>query len=303
MAESENPSNRPRRTSRSRPAASSGRGRSARSRAGQRSIPLPSKPVLTERKTPAKPQPQPEEEVEVKGMEQAMENKPPVTADTPEPTVEPSTAEKAPVEKKSNLKPFWILWFLTLIAVGGSITYLVLFTSFFDGMLQGNGSDSATAQTEQTETKPAETTAPEYEEPVQEVEASDPVMSDSDAEEAETPEEMDAEPDAPAETFDEVPDDVEETIGSDVGMASDLKGSWIISLAATGSENFAQKEVDKYQAAGYENATFFYIPDLIPGGNEMYKVCLGPYASREDVTTDLASVKAMVAGAYSQLIK
>lgn len=268
----------------------------------------PAKPAPSPAK--AKPKEKPVSKVSVKTPPPAakpaahdakkVEKTPPVVPNTP-----PKTIPKAsPAPKKA--KKFWMLWAAISILLLGGIAYLLFFSNFFDGI-----DDTGNAPTE--EKAPASTENEELEatgeldnattdSPTNETIEETPLTGDeSESMEADVEPEAastEIEEEAPLENSDPEPS----TPVENVADAADLSGQWIVSLAAVGSEGNAKIQSEKMKAKGFDKAGFFFLPDVIADSKALYKIYLGPFATREAATSALEQAKAEHPNAYCQKV-
>lgn len=68
------------------------------------------------------------------------------------------------------------------------------------------------------------------------------------------------------------------------------KPCYVISHSSMKSEKFALKTVNKLERAGFKTG-YYWIPDLGPGGNEYYKVYVGPFATEQAAIDQLYEVR------------
>lgn len=78
--------------------------------------------------------------------------------------------------------------------------------------------------------------------------------------------------------------------------------AYIISYVATSSENNAKKQRKLLSSKGFSTG-YYWIPDYLPSGPSLYKVYIGPYASKTEAKNALLRVKGLRKDAYVQYVK
>jgi cell division septation protein DedD len=76
---------------------------------------------------------------------------------------------------------------------------------------------------------------------------------------------------------------------------------YIISHSAFSNESIAKAEKKKLTSLGFKS-DYYWIPDITPGGKELYKVYVGPYKNQKDADKVISSVKKIKPTAYVQQI-
>jgi len=76
----------------------------------------------------------------------------------------------------------------------------------------------------------------------------------------------------------------------------------VISVGAFGVEKTAKEQVELLKKNGFQ-ASYYWIPDVIKGGKQLFKVYVGPYSSLKDAQTSLESVKKVSKDAYTEELK
>lgn len=79
---------------------------------------------------------------------------------------------------------------------------------------------------------------------------------------------------------------------------TNYKGKFFIGVKAIKSEEKAKAEVERLLVLGYKNPDYYYIPNYVKGGSELYRVVLGPYDDLASATDDLPKIKVIVRQAY-----
>jgi len=241
--------------------------------------PTPAKPVVAERPVVAEAttvdQATPEKKVE------------PVVAPVVEaPRAAPTSKKEKKKKKKSKAGMMWVVWTLLMVLLVGGGALLYLFTDFFAQTehqqlaAEAGAMEEMMAEAEAVEEEQAETAA---EETSEDIESEQEGIAGEETEVAETAaEEIEPEPE----------------LVSTKTVPTELSGQLIVSLAASSKESNAQAEAERYKQKGFSNANYYFIPDLEPGGKELYKVYLGPFDSNEEVRQAMAKLKGVNDNAY-----
>ncbi|MGB0403617.1 MAG: SPOR domain-containing protein [Salibacteraceae bacterium] len=72
---------------------------------------------------------------------------------------------------------------------------------------------------------------------------------------------------------------------------------WIVAFSANNKKPLANMNYSALEALGYD-AGIYWIPKYFPGGNEMYKVYVGPYKSPEEAQAILPQIRNLQPDAY-----
>lgn len=77
---------------------------------------------------------------------------------------------------------------------------------------------------------------------------------------------------------------------------------FVISHSSMKSESFAKRTADKLKNEGFSTG-YYWIPDISAGGNEYFKVYVGPFNTEDDAVAKLEDVRKYSARAYIVEIK